>query len=308
VTERPTVTLVIPVLNEEHHLAACLEAVDAQTYPAIIEVLVVDGGSTDATREVASSHPCVRVLDNPRRIQAAALNIGLSQATGTVVVRVDGHCALEPDYVERAVRALDETGAAMVGGAMRPVGTTTIQRGVALAMTSPVGAGPARFHVGGGAGWVDTVYLGAYRTDVVRAAGGYDEAVGVNEDAELAYRMQSLGGVWFDPSIRSTYVPRPDLRSVARQFYRYGRSRAATVRKHPRSIAPRQLAPPALLIGLASPWRRPVAWAYGAVLLAGFADAARRDARAAPVAVVMLPTMHVCWALGFFRGLLRGRG
>ena len=95
-------------------------------------------------------------------------------------------------------------------------------------MTSRLGVGPARFHTGGRAGWVDTVYLGAYRLSDVHRVGGYAEDVGVDEDVELALRLGSLGGVWFDPTIRSSYVPRPSVTAVAKQFYRYGRSRAAT--------------------------------------------------------------------------------
>ncbi|MCA1657042.1 MAG: glycosyltransferase family 2 protein [Actinobacteria bacterium] len=238
----PSVTVAIPVLNEAEHIDACLDAVAAQTYGNIVEVLVVDGGSSDATREiVAGRRGNVRLLDNPRRIQSAALNVALAAARGEMFIRVDGHCTIAGDYVERCVAALDETGAAMVGGAMNPQADGWLGAGVAAAMTSPFGVGPARFHVGGPPSWVDTVYLGAYPTALAREVGGYREDVGVNEDAEFAIRMRPRGGVRFEPAIRSTYTPRGNLRAVTRQFYRYGRSRAATVRRHPRSIAPRHL-------------------------------------------------------------------
>ena len=299
----PTVSVVVPVLNEERHLDACLDAVAAQTHP-VAEVLVVDGGSTDGTRSLASGRPGVRVLDNPRRIQAAALNVGLAEAKGDVVVRVDGHCVLAPDYVEQCVAALEETGAAMVGGGMTPVAEGWLQRGIAVAMSSRLGAGPAAFHLGGRSRWVDTVYLGAYRAEVARDAGGYAEDVGVNEDAEFAHRMGERGGVWFDERIRSTYVPRSSVRSVAKQFFRYGTSRASTVRKHPASIAGRQLVAPALLLALLSPWRRPAAVAYGAVVIGRSATEARRDPGAAAGMAVTLPAMHLPWGAGFLLGLL----
>jgi hypothetical protein len=246
----------------------------------------------------------VRLLENPRRIQAAALNIALAEADGEVFVRVDGHCVIAPDYVERCVEALEETGAAMVGGAMNPVADEWLPRGIAAAMTSPLGAGPARFHVGGEGAWVDTVYLGAYATALARMVGGYREDVGVNEDAELAIRMRREGGVRFDPSIRSTYIPRSSVRAVVRQFYRYGRSRAATVRHHPADVAPRQLVAPLLVLGLASPWRRPVGAAYAAVIVAAGARQLARDPRSALGFSLALPAMHVPWGLGFLRGLL----
>jgi glycosyltransferase involved in cell wall biosynthesis len=298
----PTVTIAIPVLNEEVHLPRCLAALAAQTYPGIVEVLVVDGGSNDRTREMAA-RPGVTVFDNPRQIQSAALNIALEHAKGTVFVRVDGHCVVEADYVERCVEALDRTGAAMVGGGMSPVASGWKERGIAAAMSSPFGAGPARFHSGGAAGWVDTVYLGAFATDTARAAGGYAEDVGVNEDAELALRMGQLGGVWFDPAIRSTYVPRSSLRAISRQFFRYGLSRAATVRRHPRSLAVRQVAAPLLCLALVSPWRRRVGLAYAGGV-AVLAMRASLSAREKLMFGLVLPTMHVSWAAGFLLGAI----
>lgn len=303
----PTVTVAIPVLNEERHVDACLDAVAAQTYGDITEVLVVDGGSSDATREiVAGRGGNVRLLANPRRIQAAALNIALAEATGDVFVRVDGHCTIAPDYVERCVATLTETGAAMAGGAMNPQADGWLGSGVAAAMTSRFGVGPARFHAGGPPAWVDTVYLGAYPTALAREAGGYREDVGVNEDAEFAIRMRPRGGVRFEPSIRSTYTPRGSLRAVTRQFFRYGRSRAATVRRHPGSIAPRQLVAPLFLAGLLSPWRGKVLAGYAGVLVVAAADQARRSPRAVPGLLVTLPAMHLPWGTGFWWGLLGG--
>ena len=107
----PTVTVAIPVLDEEAHLGACLDAIEAQTYSGIVEVLVIDGGSSDRSVEIARQHQMVRVLDNPRRIQSAALNRALDEAAGEILVRVDGHCVIAADYVERCV-ALDANGAA----------------------------------------------------------------------------------------------------------------------------------------------------------------------------------------------------
>ena len=302
---QPTVSVAIPVLNEEKHITACLDAVASQTYPGIVEVLVIDGGSTDATRDLVTARAGnARLLHNERRIQAAALNIALAQAAGEVMVRVDGHCLIAPDYVERCIQALSETSAAMVGGAMDPRAQGWLPEGVAAAMTSPLGVGPARFHRSGPPAWVDTVYLGAYPTELARRVGGYREDVGVNEDAEFAIRMRPHGGIRFDPAVRSTYTPRGSLRAVTRQFYRYGRSRAATVRRHPGSIAPRQLAAPLLVLGLASPWRRTVASAYGAMVVAAGARQLARDPRTSLGFSLSLPAMHLPWGIGFLRGML----
>lgn len=299
----PAVSVVVPVLDEAAHIDECLAAIDTQTYGSIVEVLVVDGGSTDDTVVKAGRHPKVRVLTNPRRIQAAAMNVALDEAAGDVIVRVDGHTVIAPDYVQCCVDALEATGAALVGGAMRPDVDAAGAPAIAAAMCSRLGAGPAAFHGDGPAAWVDTVYLGAFRRDVVRSAGGYRE-VPTNEDAELAIRLSPLGGVWFDPAIRSSYSPRSSYRGLARQFFRYGRGRAATVRRHPRSLAPRQLAAPALVLGLVSPWRSKVLVAYAAVVGAAAVEAGRRRLDVVPGFLVALPVMHICWGTGFLFGLV----
>lgn len=308
----PSVTVAIPVVDEEAHIEQCLEAVASQTYPHVEEVLVVDGGSVDTTRERAAKFPMVTVLENPGRLQSAGLNVALDHAVGEVVVRVDARSVLAPDYVSRCVEALHRTGAAMVGGAIAPLADAGFAAAVAAAMRSPVGVGTARFHrPGSRAGWVDTVYLGAFLTEVVRSVGGYDDGLRTNEDAELAWRLQSCGGVWFDPAIRSAYRPRSTPWQLARQFFHYGQGRAANAQRHPRSLSFRQLAPVALLVGVASPWRNDVLRAYALVLLAGTIGAARSDWRRAGAVPLAMAEMHVAWAAGFLsslpRDLLRSR-
>lgn len=300
--------MAIPVLNEEGFIERCLDSVDRQTYPNIVEVLVVDGGSIDRTVELAQQHPRVRVVANPDRIQAAALNRALAEAAGDVFLRVDGHCEIAGDYVASCVAALERTGAAMVGGGMTPAASGgPLQRGIARAMASRLGAGPARFHTGGQPGPVDTVYLGAYRTDAARAIGGYAADQAVNEDAEFAHRMGRSGTIWFDPSIRSSYTPRSSLTRLGRQFWRYGQGRAGTVQKHPASLSTRQLVAPLLVLGLVSPWRRQILAGYLAVVAAAAADVARSEPAAAPGFALALPTMHLTWGAGFLAGWVQGR-
>jgi GT2 family glycosyltransferase len=176
-------------------------------------------------------------------------------------------------------------------------------------MTSRLGAGPAAFRrEGGEPRYVDTVYLGAFRARTISEIGGYDEWSGGNEDAELAWRAQRFGGVYLDPSIRSYYLGRDGLGPLARQFYRYGHNRARTIRKHPGSLSWRQLAVPALFVGIASPWRRRVLAAYAAIVLGRGAVELTRDPHAVPTLLAAFPTMHAAWGLGFLRGIVKKAG
>ncbi len=304
--ELPSVTVALPVLDEQERIERCLEAVDVQDYANLVEVLLVDGGSKDRTRELARRHPRVRILDNPRRIRPAAMNVAIAEAKGEVVVRVDARTVIAPDYVTRCVEALRRSEATIVGGPMRLEGVTAFERGVVAAMTSRIGGGPAEFRrTSGTPRFVDTVYLGAFYRDELAELGGYDEHFGGNEDAELAHRARGAGGVWLDPAICSTYAVRGGLRSLASQYYRYGRARAGTIRKHPSSLAPRQVAVPALMLGLLSPWRRRVLAAYLTVVAGRAVSEARRDPAAAPAMAAALPTMHAAWGAGFVEGLFR---
>ena len=307
---RPTVTVGLPTLNEESHIAGCLDAIVGQRYPAVIEVLVADGGSTDRTRAIVTDYPDerVRLLENPRRSRPAGLNVAIAAASGEIFVRVDARTVLAGDYVERCVGALERTKAAMVGGPVRYSASTRAERGLRAAMTSRLGAGPAPFRrEEGEARFVDTVYLGAYRLDTVRALGCYDEWFGGNEDAELAFRAQQAGGVYLDPAISSTYAVREGLGPLWRQFRRYGRNRAITIRKHPSSLSPRQMAVPVLALGILSPWRRPVVAAYAAVVGGrALMEAVQEGTTEGLMLAAALPTMHAAWAVGFAEGIVTG--
>ncbi|MGH9171787.1 MAG: glycosyltransferase family 2 protein [Acidimicrobiales bacterium] len=304
----PTVSIAIPVLNEERRLGSCLRAVAAQDYASVVEVLVVDGGSTDRTREVAARFDKVKILHNERRIRPAGLNVALQSASGKVFVRVDARTILAADYVSRSVAALEQSGATVVGGPLRFSASNARQRGIAAAMTSRLGAGPAAFRrQGGDPRFVDTVYLGVFWTEGLRELGGYDEVFGGNEDAELNHRASRAGGVWLDPSIISSYAVREGYRPLFSQYRRYGLARAGTMRKHPASISPRQLAVPLLVAGVASPWRKQVLVAYATAVLGRAAVEAITDPAAAPVMAAALPTMHFGWAAGLAEALVLRR-
>jgi succinoglycan biosynthesis protein ExoA len=254
----PFVSIVLPVRNEEDHIAACLARLLEQDYPEDrCEIIVVDGHSNDATPDVvrkiqnhlASSR--LRLLDNPRKIVPAALNIGIRAARGTVIVRMDGHTVPEVDYVSSCMRALSETGAANVGGPMLPAGDSRFGKAAAVALQHPLGVGDARFHIDGRAGYVDTVYMGAFRREIFEHTGLFDESMVRNQDYEMNVRIREAGGlIYLDPGIRSRYTPRRTWPALFRQYLEYGWWRFETIRRHRGSVRWRQLVPSLFLLSL----------------------------------------------------------
>jgi glycosyltransferase involved in cell wall biosynthesis len=303
VSELPTVSVIIPARGAGESLPETLAAIAAQTYRNVIEVIVAA-----ADEESRSAARGATVVDNPTGSTPAGLNLALAASTGDVIVRCDAHAVLPSEYIERAVELLGESGAANVGGMQVPVGTTPWEEAIAYAMTSPLGAGDARYRTGGDAGPVETVYLGVFRREALVAAGGYDEAFWRNQDYELNHRLIDAGHtVWFDPELRVTYRPRGSLSELAGQYFAYGRSKRLFSRKHPGDLRLRQWAPPglvlvlvvSLLASLVAPILILTPLIYLAVLTATeFVRGAEDPLRVAAA----LATMHVSWGVGFLRG------
>jgi len=306
----------MPVRNEAAHLADAVTSILEQGYEGDIEVCLAVAPSTDGTEalahQIAGQHAVVRVVPNPAGVTPAGLNAAIAATTGDVVVRVDGHARLSPGYIARAVRTLERTGAVNVGGVQRAEGVTPLEQAIAVAMTSPLGAGGARFHIGGAEGPVDTVYLGVFRRSALEAVGGFDESLVRNQDYELNIRLRRAGGVvWFDPVLWVSYRPRPTLAALARQYAEYGAWKRFVLARYPDSVKVRQVLPllvtTAVVLGVVvAPWWRRALWApsaYGCGVVVGSIVTAgvRRPALAARLMAV-LPTMHLSWGLGFFAG------
>ena len=326
--EYPPVSVVMPVRNEERHLAEAVRHVLGQDYPGEFELVLAVGPSADRTgqiaRDLAAGQPRLTVVPNPTGRIPAALNAAVRAARHAVIARMDGHALMPPGYLATAVAALTETGAADVGGVMAAVGVTTFGQAVAWAMTSRAGVGSAAFHTGGGAGPVDSVYLGIYHREAIERAGGWDEGMLRAEDWDLNYRIRAGGGrIWFTPDLRVTYRPRASVRTLAAQYFHYGRWRRVIVREHPETASFRYLAPPAaaalvtagLLAGLAglatlaaggpaaAQWLA-AGLAIPVIYLAGVTTVAAALARGVPATVraripLVLGVMHMAWGAGF---------
>ena len=247
------VSVILPVLNEEFYLAHAVEAILSQDYLGKLEVILAIGPSSDQTQAVAESlrekDPRVVVIENPTGRTAAGLNLAIEKSSFPIIVRVDGHAEIPKNYISLALQIMKETGAVNVGGMMAAVGKTNFERAVARAMRSPFGVGASRFHTGGSAGSVDTVYLGVFKRGALVAAGSFDERFTRAQDWELNYRLRSAGGiVYFDPRLHVTYRPRPTLKALAKQYFEYGRWRHIVARRHQGTVNLRYLAPPIALV------------------------------------------------------------
>ena len=321
----PPVSVVMPVGDEDPGaVAEALRSIRAQDYGEI-EIVVADGCGAPGVRAAAASAGA-RVVRIPGANAARGLNAAIAAASHAVVVRCDARCVLSPDYVRRAVAALERTGAANVGGMQRASGRTPFERAVAAAMGSWLGAGGARYRLGGAEGPVNTVYLGVFRRDAVAAAGGFDETLERNQDYELNWRLRAAGEtVWFDPGLAVAYRPRGSVAALARQYFDYGRWKRGVLRRHRASLRLRQVAAPALVLALGgalglaavSGWAGDARVAgaalvvpagYAAALALGAAHAARREGSASVRVAVALATMHLAWGAGFLRGARTGGG
>ena len=307
-------SVVLPVLNEERHLADAVGSVLAQDYPGPMEIVLALGPSTDRTNDVAArlaeEDPRVRSVRNPTGRTPEGLNAAIAASTHPVVARVDGHSSLPPGYLATAVELLERTGADNVGGLMWAEGASDLEQAIACAMTSKLGVGNARFHVGGEEGPADTVYLGVFRRTALERVGGYDVTFSRAQDWEMNFRIRETGGlVYFTPALRVSYRPRPSLPALARQYFHYGRWRREVMREHPESINLRYLAPPIAVLafagGLAAdlagvPWAWILPGGYlalvsaGSVVIGGGLPLSSRL-----VLPVVLATMHGAWGLGF---------
>ena len=253
----PTVSIIVPCLNEEKRIRILLDAVLAQTYPcALLDVIIADGGSTDRTREVVAAfqheHPALRlrVIDNLVGSIPAALNLAIKASDGEIILRLDAHSAPYPNYIENSVAALEAGKGENAGGIweIRPGAETWVARSIALAAGHPLGVGDALYRHATEATSVDTVPFGSFRRALVDRIGGYDENLLANEDYEFNARIRKSGGkVWLDPSIRSIYFARSNFMSLAQQYFRYGFWKYKMLRRYPETLRWRQALPPAFV-------------------------------------------------------------
>lgn len=315
--------VVVPCLNEEAHLPGLLAWLGADS--AAARVVVVDGGSSDASvqivREAAARNPRIALLDNPNRIQSAAVNLAV-RAFGDECdsfVRVDAHAAYPTDFLARLAAAKAETGADTVTVSMRAVAApgACFQRAAACAQNSVLGAGGSPHRKAGERRWTDHGHHALFDTAAYRAVGGYDETISHNEDAELDARLVANGArILLAADIVIDYFPRRTATALARQYFKYGEGRARTTLRHGHRPKLRQLAPimvaPALAAALAvgpfiSVAAIPAALWMSVCLVGGVILGLREKDPCACAAGVAAMVMHAAWSAGFLSHVLFGQ-
>ena len=306
------ISIILPVLNEADHLEESVQSILTQDYLGDIEIILAIAPSQDETEKIAQAladkDSRIVLVENPSGRTASALNIAIAATKYSIIVRVDGHSQIPKNYLTLVSEILEKTGAVNVGGVMDAQGRTLFESGVARAMKSALGVGASRFHTGGAAGEVDTVYLGAFRKEALIAVGCFDERFTRAQDWELNHRLRSAGGkIYFDPRLVVTYRPRSTVLALAKQYFNYGRWRRVVSRTHQGTINYRYLAPPIAVLGsslsilmslfFSTIFIVPLAIYLSFILLASF-----RIARSIGEIICMpliLLTMHISWGIGF---------
>ena len=322
----PSVSVIIPVLNEERFLKQSVQAILNQNYSGQFEIILALGPSKDQTNVIAqelAQDKRIKLVENPSGRTASALNNAIKNSNFDIIVRLDGHAIVDSSYIKNAVNTLLESGADNVGGLMKAEGTNAFEKSVAAAMTSKFGVGNAPFHVGGKSGEVDTVYLGTFRKSALERVGYFDESFIRAQDWEMNYRIRKTGGkIWFNPDLVVSYRPRKNILQLAKQYFEYGRWRKQVTKTYPETVSMRYLAPPVTVSGLIAGfvmvlfskileinwlqigWLAPLVY-LTVILLAFLSIGSKIGLLSRLYLLLVLPTMHLSWGVGFLKGSKR---
>jgi GT2 family glycosyltransferase len=327
-----SVSVVIPCYNEERFIGKALEQLANQFDTDRYEIIIVDGLSEDNTRAVIDEfkkrHPTlvVRVIDNPGRNIPTALNLGVSAAKGSIIVRMDAHAVPSNGYVRRCVEVLNQASAGTVGVPclVKPGAETTIARAIAAGVSHPFGIGDAKYRLGASGPpqeAVDTVAFACFRKSLWLELEGFNEELLTNEDYDFNYRVRQSGReVILDRGGHCDYFARTTIKSLASQYWRYGGWKAEMIRLHPTSMRLRHAVAPAfvlslIILGVTVLFWLPASWLLlaeialylVAAVAAGVHSAGRLGQRSANLILLMpivFGTIHLTWGVSFLWRIL----
>lgn len=253
------VSIICPIYNEEKYIASCVKSIIDQDFDKEnLELLLVDGMSTDKTRSIIGAcqqeYPWIKLLDNSERIVPPAMNMGIRKAKGKIIVRIDAHAEFPTNYVSELVKQLEILNADNVGGILEtlPGKHTREARLVASAMSSPFGIGNAHYRIGHKTiREVDTVPFGVYRRDLFDKIGFFDEELPRNQDDEFNARLIKNGGrIFLIPHVVIRYFARDSIKKMRKMFYQYGLFKPLVNKKVGRPATIRQLFPPLFVLSI----------------------------------------------------------
>ncbi len=327
-SHNPTVSVLIPIRNESHFLEGCLQSVIQQEYQYPLEIIIIDGLSTDDSPYIVHKfvqdadlyYRTIIILDNPKKIVPIAMNIALPKSRGEIIIRIDGHCIIDKDYVKNCVNHLMNHNVDGVGGPMETIGENEVSKTIAIAMSSQFGVGNSAFRTTDkDLMEVDTIAFPAYKREIIEKVGLYDEELVRNQDDEYNYRIREMGGkLLLASDVRSKYYSRGSYSKLWKQYYQYGYWKVRVLQKHPLQMSLRQFVPPifvlALLLSLILTSTTTWGWITlsmiaGSYLLANLAasiyTARKKGWEHVFRLPLVFPILHISYGSGFLVGLFK---
>ncbi len=320
----PFISVILPVRNEERFITACVESIFSQDYPAdMMEVIFVDGCSDDKTvpmlKEMQKEHPQIVVYDNPNRTVPYAMNIGIKNSRGEVIVRLDAHAEYPPDYIRLSVETLLTVDCDNAGGVAKTVGRGFMGSAIAEMLKTPLGVGNSTFRISDKDGYVDTVPFGCFRRELFDRIGGYDERMTRNQDNEMNFRIRKNGGkIYLNHNIRVIYYCRDTLRGIMKMGFMNGKWNVITMTLVPGSMGVRHFVPMAFVLSTillvlltllthSMLFGGLLALEWGAyLLLDGFYSytiAREKGWKYFPVELILYPAFHFAYGFGSLFGI-----
>ena len=326
------VSVIVPCYNEEKNIGFLLEALDHQIYPhEFIEIIIIDGLSTDQTVSIINTEKekynklSIKVITNPQKNIPAAVNIGIRNSSGEIIVRMDAHSIPDPNYIKYCVADLNDNLGSNVGGRwiIIPGSDSKMAKCISRAASHPFGVGDAKYRYSSEPGYVDTVPYGAFFRDLVDEIGFFNEDLLANEDYEFNVRIRNSGKkIYFDPRIKTQYISRDTIKSLSKQYWRYGYWKYRMLRMYPDTIRWRQAIPPIFVAGIILLILMaifiPMAWillsvvALLYVLILSIGTLSVIDLKTESNCLIGIPiaiaVMHFSWGSGFLYSLAIGLG
>ncbi|OGF50366.1 MAG: hypothetical protein A2231_02410 [Candidatus Firestonebacteria bacterium RIFOXYA2_FULL_40_8] len=314
----PYISIILPIRNEERYIDRCLAGILKQSIPKEkYEVIVIDAKSKDKSKELLNKYTKViniRIFDDNKGKIASGLNIGIKNALGRIIIRVDARTVLSENYIKMLLETQEETGADNVGGVQKPIADGVTQQAIGISMSSPFGVGNAQFRLGNKSGFVDTVYLGCFKREIFDRIGYFDEGNSlISEDSDMNQRIRETGGkVYLNKDIIAYYYPRESFLDFWKLYFHYGEARAGNIIKTKKLTSWRQSVPPLLIISLLLTL---IGGLFSIVLIyifisivglylvldliiSGIVSFNKKQARLLPLLFIAFPCMHFSWGSG----------